>query len=97
MKPAERQQWILDYLRRHQAAVGTTRYCVDVLNSYFVDDYIDATGAKADGMPYGADKCPQLGRDLSALYKAYKLRRHSTGIEGLAGMGFPRWVWSYYL
>ena len=97
MKPAERQQWILDYVRRHQAAAGSTRYTVDVLNAYFVADYIDATGAKCDVMPYGADKCPQLGRDLSALHADMKLRRHSTGIQGMGGMGFPRWAWSYYL
>lgn len=97
MKPAERQQWILDYVRRHQDACGTSRYSVDVLNRNFVDRYVDATGAKAIGMFYGADKCPQLGRDLSALHADMKLRRHRTGIQGLAGMGFPLWVWSYYL
>ena len=81
-----------------QGAAGYhSRYCVDVLNRDFVDAYVSATNAKAVAVPYGADKCPQLGRDMSAMHAAGKLKRHTTGIEGLAGMGFPRWVWSYYL
>ncbi len=75
----------------------TTTHWVDVLNSDFVDDYLEATGAAFSPMMYGAHRCKQLGKDLAGLYKLGKLRRHTTGIEGLAGMGFPRWVYAYYL
>lgn len=96
MKPAERQQWIIEHMQKRELSVSY-RYTVDVLNRDFVDEYVDATGAKADCMPYGADKCPTLGRDLAALHKAGKLDRYATGLQGLAGMGFPRWVYVYRL
>lgn len=96
--PAERRDWILEYLRVRQEACGSTPYHVDVLNAYFVDDYVEATGAKAQAMPYGAAKCPMLGADLSALFQEGKLRRSATGIgDGLCHQGFPRWVYTYKL
>lgn len=96
MKPADRQAFILKYLRARTQS-DSSPYRVDVLDSSFVWDYIEHTDAKCAVMPYGAPKCPQLGRDLSALFDSNKLRRSSTGLEGMAGMGFPRWVYSYYL
>ena len=46
---------------------------------------------------YGADKCLQLGRDLSFLARRGVLVRHRASVTGVAGMGFPKWVWSYRL
>lgn len=76
--------------------VERERY-LDVLNRCAVDEYAEATGAHFDVMPYGANKCPRMGRDLSAMADAGLLNRHASGISGLSGMGFPRWVWSYSL
>ncbi|WP_323016431.1 hypothetical protein [Castellaniella sp.] len=92
MKPSERYAWIEEYL--HGKLVGES---VDVLDKHFFDAYIEATGAKCSIMIYGADKCQQLGRDLSGMHKMGRLTRHATGLEGMAGMGFPRWVYVYRL
>ena len=96
MKPADRQNWILNYLEAKQKPV-LYRVRVDVLDSKFVDDYLQATGAKHSMMMYGAHKCRQLGRDLAALADIKQLERQRIGIGGMAGMGFPSWVWSYSL
>jgi hypothetical protein len=92
MSPADRQDWI----ERHLQAQPPKSH-VDVLNSGFVDTFVQATGATAIVQPYGANKCPTLGRDLAAMVHCGILKRHRTGITGLAGMGFPRWVWCYSL
>lgn len=96
MKPAERRAWILAWIRRREALHGQQER-VDVTYSDFVIDYIEATDAKHEVLFMGAPRCPQLGRDLGAMYAAGILERHTTGLEGMAGMGFPRWVWVYYL
>ena len=91
ISPNARRAWITDYLRAHP------HEHVDVLNRYFVDEYVEATGAPVDVMPYGADRCATLGRDLAALYYSRDVDRVVTGIEGMAGLGFPRWVYTYHL
>jgi hypothetical protein len=91
MKPNDRHDWIAKALETMPGK------CADVLNSDFVEDYVEATNARQAIQPYGAAKCPQLGRDLSAMKRAGILKRHRVGIQGMAGMGFPRWVWSYEL
>lgn len=96
MKPRQRQHWVVDYIQKRTTA--TCPFYCNVLDSAFVGAYIDFTGAPFDLQPFGADKCPQLGRDLSALYKAGKLSRYATGLgPGDASMGFPKWVYSYRL
>lgn len=94
MKPQERLDWIERHVRDNNQL---SRGGVDVLNSDFVDAYIDATKAAFRPTNYGAYKCAQLGRDLAKMVDQGIMRRHRIGIEGLAGMGFPRWVWSYTL
>jgi hypothetical protein len=54
-------------------------------------------GAKFEGVAWGADHCPQLGRDLTRLYKARKLTRFRIGLGQNWQPGFPKWVWSYQL
>lgn len=87
MKPEQRYQIIINYIKEN----GN----VDCLNKDFVDYYVDNTQAKVFYQPYGANKCPQLQRDLAAM--TWQLKRNRVGIEGMAGMGFPKWVWSYKL
>lgn len=91
-----RHEWIREYMqaRNDRASTGFT---VDVLDTNFVCDYIDATNAPCAIMPYGAPKCSQLGRDLSEMHAAGILTRYATGLQGMAGMGFPRWVYVYRL
>lgn len=91
MKPGARHEWI----EKHLATMPG--YCCDVVNSDFVEDYIEATGARHWVQPYGAATCRQLGRDLSAMKRAGTLKRFRVGLQGMGGMGFPRWVWSYEL
>jgi hypothetical protein len=81
----ERHNWLLVYMLDEPG-------WLDVLNSYLVDDYQEGTGVSVDVMPYGANKCRQLGVDLAELASLGYLTR-----SGMAGMGFPRWVWSYRL
>lgn len=92
MKPAQRHDWIMTYIKNDRSGY------VDVLNRNFVDDYEIACRPKiVHVMPYGANKIPQLGRDLSALFEAGKLKRNAAGLTGMGGMGFPRWAYVYRL
>lgn len=84
-----RHEWLIREVERRRA--------VDVLNESFVDDFITRTDAKYLPTMFGAFGCPTLGRDLRALYLEGWMRRERVGISGMAGMGFPRWVWSYRL
>jgi hypothetical protein len=88
MSKREREDWLV-------ARVLAEPGGADVCNRDFVQDYIDATGMAHRVTWFGANKCPALGRDLARLVKKRRLSRHRTGIEGMAGMGFPRWVWMY--
>jgi hypothetical protein len=91
VKPSDRRKWIIKRIAQEPGGV------VDVCNNDFVRDYIDATGASYRETMWGAPKCPQLGRDLSrmALRFPKPLKRARTGLWNMAGLGFPRWVWSY--
>lgn len=90
MKPEERQQWILNWLRERPLM------SVDVLNADFVYAYAEHTGTKTVPQFFGAPKCQHLGRDLSALRDGGLLRRSTVGLpSGDAAMGFPKWVYCY--
>lgn len=96
IKPAARRAWIAQYLLNREAATLMRHYC-DVLDSAFVVDYIEATGAPYAPTIIGADSCATLGRDLGAMYRDGVLCRQSTGINSPTAGGWPKWVWSYYL
>lgn len=87
MKPDKRYNIILNYIRLNGP--------VDCLNKDFVDYYLENVEVKCFIQMYGAHKCPQLARDLAKMKKDFRLARKRVGIEGMTGMGFPRWVWSY--
>lgn len=92
MTPKEREDWLIDRIQREPGKM------VDVCNSDFVDDYVEATGATARTVMWGAKKCPQLGRDLSRMATRWGacLKRSRTSLGDMGtGMGFPRWVWAY--
>lgn len=74
---------------------GRQREDVDVVSADFVNHYLERTGVSCYPMPYGAHKCPDLGRTLARMERTGDLDRHRTGLRGMGGMGFPRWVWSY--
>lgn len=93
MTPAERYAWLKNWF-----AQGGQKTFGDVLDSDLVDAYIKATGSDAKATPFGAPKCPQLGRDLSAMFASGALVRERVGMPaGDASMGFPKWVYSYHL
>lgn len=90
--PLERRTWILEYLRLNASPA------VDVLDSDFVDAYIEATGVSFTPTSIGAHRCSALGSDLSQLFAEGKLDRYTVSLKGDAWMpGFPRWVYSYEL
>lgn len=88
MKPAARHVWILEWIRKNGGA--------DVLNTEFVSAYVEATGAPSEVLAFGADRCRQLGRDLSELFQLKRLQRFRVGLtEHYTGM--PNWVYVYEL
>lgn len=92
MQPRDRQQWILNQMRQRPLVA------VDVLNSDFVVEYAEFTGAATLPQFFGAPKCPQLGRDLGNLHHQTLLTRTPIGLPaGDSSMGFPKWVYSYRL
>lgn len=97
MTPSERYDWIENYIRERQRRLGSARYTVDVCDANFVDAYIRVTKCSFEPLLYGAHRCRQLGRDLSHMAKAHRLNRYRTGLGYMRSMGFPSWVWSYYL
>ncbi len=80
-------QFVLDYL-------GNQTGGVDILNSFFVDAYIEKFNPPHRITFYGANKCPQLGRLLGAMYRKGLLKRFRVSISG-QGYGFPKWVYTY--
>ena len=89
MKPKDRETWILDHLKSYPGER------VSITDADFVADYIDATGAAHRVRMWGAHACPQLGRDLLRMKRKYLLKRDRSSIQGMGGLGFPTWVWTY--
>ena len=89
MRLKDRLDWIVKYCVEVEDRV-------DVLNRAFVSAYVDATGAACIYQPYGADSCPQLGRDLSKCYARKLLVRGRVGLTAMES-GFPKWVYVYRL
>lgn len=93
MKADDRYQWLARWM-----AQGGAHQFADVLDSDLVRAYVDATDAVCATGQIGAPRCPQLGRDLAAMYAAGRLLRKAVGLPaGDASMGFPKWVYSYSL
>lgn len=86
MKPKQRYEWLKQQIAANSSA--------DVMDMKFVDSYIVATDAPYTPQMFGANTCRQLGRDLSAMYKAGMLTRGRVGLtEHYTGM--PNWVYVY--
>lgn len=92
MTPRERRAWIAQYIATYEPRTG-----VDVLHRRFVEAYVKATGSHVNPVAWGADKCRQLGADLSAMKRLGELRRFRIGLGFNWQPGFPKWVWSYEL
>lgn len=109
MRPASvRRRWILRYLRERSYTTSSSTnggpflskrcaYQVSTLDAAFVDAYIDYAEAPFKLMILGAHRCDALTADLKALYDEGVLDRWACGVGGMSGMGFPKWIWSYYL
>lgn len=93
-KPSDRQQWILQYLKDSGAHTH-----VDVLNEHFVSAYITHFKPTHRITTFGAYKCRQLGKDLSAMYKAGLLDRSHVGLAASNQLesDWPKWVYCYSL
>jgi hypothetical protein len=109
MRPESvRHRWILRYLkaRSYEAPVSTNgspprkerrSHYVDTLCADFVDAYIEYSEVSFKPMVLGAHRCDQLAADLKKLCDQGYLQRHASGVQGMSGMGFPKWIWSYRL
>lgn len=84
-----KQDWVKIYLSEEDGRV-------DVLNVLFVDKYIKKFNPKHYIMPFGANKCREIGRLLSEMYKKGMLERCRVGLHRME-RGFPKWVYSYSL
>lgn len=82
--------WIINYINDNGA--------VDILNSDFVDAYIEHFSANYKATNYGANKCPELSKLLSGMHKKYMLRRSAVGLTmSSLPSGFPKWVYVFKL
>lgn len=84
---AEKIEWILDWIRENNSPV-------DILNSKFVDDYVNHFNPTVEILPFGANRCPDLGRVLSWGYKNGYLNRGRISLF-CKEVGFPNWVYVY--
>lgn len=85
----KKRRAILEWLKLYQR--------IDVCTTDAVDFFVKRTGATYYLMTLGASRCPLLSRTLGQMYQDNILNRHASGLEGFAGMGFPRWVYVYEL
>lgn len=86
----DRRRWLLETINSEKS--------VDVLNSGFVFDYANFTGAKITVPFWGAGWCQLLSSDLRRMFKGRLLRRRTVGLSSGAWQpGFPKWVYSYSL
>lgn len=84
---AEKSQFVIDWLERGP---------VDILNSEFVDSYIERFKPRHAIMTFGANRCPELSRLLSSMWTLSIIDRQAVGLsDGSWQPGFPKWVWSY--
>lgn len=67
-----------------------------MLNSDFVDAFIEDFNAKVHIMMYGANKCRELSSLLSQMYQDNKLYREAVGLNEMCS-GFPKWIYTYRL
>ncbi len=82
--------WLVKWMKENQRA--------DVMNSKLVDEYEEEFKPKVDVMIYGANRCKDLGRTLSAGYKLGLFKRSAVGLtNGAWNVGFPKWVYVYEL
>jgi hypothetical protein len=88
MKKYERQQFIIDYINEHKQA--------DVLIIEFVDQYIKKFNLKYTKTNWGANKCPQLSKDLKLLYDCGIIDRTPISLLCNWEPGLPKWVYVYY-
>jgi len=88
----EKIQWIIEYMKEpyHFALSG-----VDILNADFVDAYIEKFNSKHEVTMWGANKCRDLVRVLKIGYDRGIFDRWTCGIQGMWGLGFPKWVYAY--
>lgn len=94
MKTSAKQQehiaWIKEYMRQEPR--------LDVMNSKFVDDFEERFKCPVHVSIFGPNRCPDLGKALSAGYKQGIFDRKTVGLVGGAWhVGFPRWVYVYEL
>jgi len=87
----EKEEWIINYIQE----LGHIKV-VDVLDEKFVNSYIDKFNPRYEVRMIGANKCKELSRLLSGMYKKGLLLRYGMGLKGGAWQdGFPKWVYCY--
>jgi len=86
---SEKIAWVESYLQ-------DTEQHVDILNTEFVNAYINEFGVAYRNTNYGALKCPDVGRTLKAGYDQGVLKRDRIGLWAHE-TGFPNWIFVYRL
>jgi len=88
----EKIQWIVEYIKDPYKFAESR---VDILNRDFVEEYINKFHPVYKPTMYGADKCRDLSRVLKIGYDRGIFDRKTCGVQGMWGLGFPKWVYSY--
>lgn len=87
----EKEEWIINYIQEHEHMK-----VVDILDEKFVNAFIKKIKAKYEVRMIGANKCRELSKLLSNMYKKGLLVRCAIGLKGGAWQdGFPKWVYCY--
>lgn len=82
--------WVVNWMKENQLA--------DLMNSKLVDAYEEEFKVKVDVMPFGANRCKDLGKTLSAGYRLGLFKRRIVGLSnGAWHVGHPKWVYVYEL
>jgi hypothetical protein len=82
----KKTNWIINYIEQNGD--------VDVLNESFVDAYVESFGVTIVVRFWCANKCEDLGRQLSRMYKEGLLFR---SIITIGVYDLPKWVYVYSL
>lgn len=90
----KRFNWIKSWIEQYQP--GTNG--VDILNADFVDGYIKKFSPAHRGANWGAKKCPEISRVLSnCLRNGWFKYRSRIGLGKNWQVGFPKWVYAYFI
>jgi len=86
----EQEQWIIEWLKERPFEG------IDACDEFFHEAFWQRFGGARAQTHFGAQRVYKAQRLLAQMYRAGKLRRFVSSLEGM-GAGWPRWVYVYTL